>query len=152
MRNIVCLLAAILILFSCRKSANNEINSSNNVQEIAGNWNAAYLGKSIRIAIDSPGNFSLVIPVIVKKESEAAPVTWEITCKGRCVRQSGSYHLRTDALAIMGQEAGSGADAKTLIEQSLSGVDITVQQTGISGEQLSARLALQDRELWLTRP
>lgn len=143
MKNILLLLMVMLFVFSCKKNG-EELNKIE-VYDLAGNWSAAYLNKSIQLKIDEAQNFSLSLPVVVKKESNAAPVELNISLKGICVREDAGYVLRIEGFA----EAKSGnlEEMKNLVYQSLEGVQVEMEQNGGGEHMKSARLSAENGKL-----
>ena len=124
MRNIYCIAAAIIFLFSCKK--NVESVNDKNVNSIAGQWTSGYLGNSLRLTIGQENIFSMELPVIVKKESGSKPETLVCTLSGSCVRQDGWYELQTDRFSVLNEAVSS--DTHSAILQSITGVDLAVER------------------------
>lgn len=135
----------MLSLFSCKKNG-GELNKID-MNDMAGNWSAAYLNKSMQVKIDEAQNFSLSLPVVVKKESNAAPVELNISLKGICFREDAGYVLRIDGLAENKAGSGSLEEMKNLVYQSLEGMQVEMKQNGSGEHMKSARLSAENGKL-----
>lgn len=151
MKNIVLLIAVTIFLVSCKK--NKEGVGKIEENSIAGNWSAAYLNTSIQVNIDQEQIFSLSIPVIVKKESNAAPEVLNISLQGVCVREDAGYELRVDAFVATGIK-GSGSNSlneiKQLVNQSLEAAAVEIERSNGVEQKTSARLTAENGKLKIT--
>lgn len=139
MRNIILFFAVMILFLSCKK--NEQPVSVSNANSIAGNWSADYLNKSIQVSVTSDNHFSLRVPVIVKKESNAAPVTLDLSLQGVCILNEGGYEF-----SIKTCEGGALQESRSLIVQSLEGVGVEVLSTGDS-KQKKAKLTAVNGKL-----
>lgn len=128
MRNIFCIAAAIIFLFSCKK--NVESVNDNNVNSIAGQWTAGYLSQTVLVEISTEQKFMMELPLIVKKKADVKPETLKIQVKGICVRQEGGNELRVEGINVLDQFNNpniAGAD-NPLVLQSLQGIDFILRR------------------------
>jgi hypothetical protein len=129
MKTIYCFAVAIILLFSCKKNKEEAQGmNENTVRNIAGQWNASYLGNSLHVAIDAENKFSMDLPVIVKKESNSKPVTLLVHIEGVCVQQDGLYELQGTGFSVPDDAGPAGGQAASSIFQSLAGIDLTIQR------------------------
>lgn len=147
MKNIILISGLMILLFSCRK--NREEAGKINVNELTGNWTAAYLNKSIQINIDAQQNFSMSIPVMVKKESNAAPVVLNISLQGICVREDAGYELRIGKFSIAGVSNSSLEEIKELVYQSLEAAQLDLENVTENTQRSSARLTAGNGRLMI---
>lgn len=136
----------VFFLFSCKKSR-EEVNKID-VNNAEGNWSAAYLNKSIQLTIDKAQQFSMSLPVIVKKESNAAPVELNLSLKGICEREDAGYVLKIESFTEASGK-NSMEEMKRLVYQSLEGAQVEVQQTLGAGQKKAARLTADGGKLLL---
>lgn len=141
MRNIFLFFAVMMLLVSCKK--NEQPVSVDLSDSIAGNWSAGYLGKSIQVSVAADNHFSISVPVIVKKEINAAPVTLDIALQGVCVLKKGGYEFNVKTC-----EGAALQEAQALIVQSLEGAGVEVQSTG-EVKQRVAKLSSDNGKLVL---
>ena len=146
MKNIVLLITATIFLFSCKKNR-EEVNRTD-VNNAEGNWSAVYLNKSIQLTIDKAQQFSLSLPVIVKKENNAAPVELSVSLNGICDREDAGYVLKIESYT---ESSGNNSmeEMKRLVYQSLEGAQVEVQQTLGAEQKKSARLTADGGKLLL---
>ncbi|WP_127125879.1 hypothetical protein [Pseudoflavitalea rhizosphaerae] len=143
MRNIYCIAAAFICLFSCKK--NVESINDKNVNSISGQWASVHMGNPFQVTIAEDKKFSMELPVIVKKESGSKPETLLCRLSGSCIQQDGRNELQADQFSIL-NEAGS-SDLEYSIFQSIANLELVIQRenTAPLGFRITAGRALMNK-------